>query len=70
MRTPLLRSSDIVLIIFINLIKRVRITVPCNLQEYESNYIKHLLEAYSENLGHQVTEINITGKYEKHLSLS
>lgn len=53
-----------------NLIKRVRITVPCNLQEYESNYIKHLLEAYSENLGHQVTEINITGKYEKHLSLS
>ncbi len=53
-----------------NLIKRRRITVPSNLQECESHYIKHLLDAYSENSGYQVTEANINGKYEKHLSLS
>lgn len=53
-----------------NLIKRVQIKVPSDLQKHESNYIKHLLDAYSENFGHQVTETNIAGKYVKHLSLS
>lgn len=53
-----------------NLIKRVKLIVPNKLQDCENNYVKHLLDAYSENSNQIVTETNISGKYAKHLSLS